>query len=50
MGMSEPGNANRSAIVLARWSDRFIAWLIDAVILTVSCISTADWHVRGAGL
>ncbi len=35
MGMSEPGNANRSAIVLARWSDRFIAWLIDAVILTV---------------
>ena len=33
--MSEPDNANRSAIILARWSDRFIAWLIDAVILTI---------------
>ena len=33
--MSEPGNANRPVIILARWSDRFIAWLIDAVILTI---------------
>lgn len=33
--MSDPGNAGRPAIVLARWSDRFIAWLIDAVILTI---------------
>lgn len=33
--MSESGNANRPAIILARWSDRFIAWLIDAVILTI---------------
>ena len=33
--MSDPDNANRPTIILARWSDRFIAWLIDAVILTI---------------
>ena len=33
--MSKPDNSNRPAIILARWSDRFIAWLIDIVILTI---------------
>lgn len=33
--MSEPNSDNISEITIAKWSDRFFAWLIDFLIITV---------------
>ena len=37
--MSDPKSSESSKIVLAKWTDRFVAWLIDFVIISV--ISTS---------
>ena len=36
--MSDPKSSESSKIVLAKWTDRFFAWLIDFII--ISAIST----------